>query len=137
MDARGSSDRPVVDRRTVLAGVCSVFVAGCAIPISGGSPDTTTGAVVQAIAVDDRPDGAETTPREDIENPHIRETVERVCDDGESDVQVRVTGEDVTAVKNRLAELPDYSPSDGSDAPHGSYVECDGKSVAVRLLIED
>jgi hypothetical protein len=98
--------------------------------------DTNAG-LVEAIAVEDKPAEAEATLRTDVDNSHIEEAVERVCDAGESDVQVRVTGEEMTAVKDRLVELPSYSPSEGSDAPEGSYVECDDQVVAVRLLIED
>lgn len=139
MDERRSSDRPAVCRRAALASACSLLVAGCATPFSSDNPATTdmrTG-LVEGIAVENKPDDAETTPRVDVENFHVEEAVERVCDDDEGDVRVRVTGEEMAAVKSRLAELPGYSPPDGVDAPHGSYVECSDQFVAVRLLIED
>jgi len=119
-----------MNRRTLLCGMCTIVLSGCT------TKDEETG-VIEAVSVEEKPPEAETTPRSEVENTHLREAIKRVCDDGRDDVEIQVTGNEIDAVDAELQEMPGYSPPQGSDYEYGKYVECDGQCVVVRLGILD
>lgn len=119
-----------MNRRTLLLGLSVVAFSGCT------TNDEESG-IVEAIAVDEKPSEAESTPRNKIENTHLQEAIRPVCDEGKNDAQVRVTNGEIDSVKADLQELPSYSPPQGSNYEYGNYIECDGRYAVVRLLVED
>lgn len=133
-------------RRTLLAGIGAVVSAGCVTDGRIGvgdvvSDDTKTEnmktGIVEAVAVEKKPEDAEATPRSSIENSHVSDAIAGICDEGEAETQVQVSGEALAAVKTRLGELSSYSPEAGSEYEYGNYVACDDNYVVVRLLLED
>lgn len=109
----------------------------CAVVFSGCAENERRTGEIEVLAVEEKPWEAEATPRSEVENTHLREAIERVCDEAQDDAQVQVTGDEIDAVDAELQEMPGYSPSPGSDYEYGKYVECDGQYAVVRLGILD